>query len=184
MIVLALDQARNCGFALFDSDTKAIVSYGCFSYPSPKYTFAQAVMHLESVVEKLIDSRGVEAVCLEGIQLRANPRSFAALAQLQGVLINVCEKRQMPYAVVQPSSWQNYCGARGRSTKEIKQKLEQIVVDEDVKLKGKKASKVLSIQFVKDKYGIETYNDNVADAVCIGTYIVNNIEKLGNVQEK
>ena len=41
---------------------------------------------------------------------------------------------------------------------------------------GKKQSKVLSLEYVRDTYGVTTLNDNVSDAICIGTYVVNNIE--------
>ena len=45
-----------------------------------------------------------------------------------------------------------------------------------VETNGKKESKILSIQFVKDQFGIETENDNLADAVSMGFYVVNIME--------
>lgn len=45
-----------------------------------------------------------------------------------------------------------------------------------MELTGKKESKILSIQFVKDQFGIETTNDNVADSICMGFYVTNIIE--------
>lgn len=45
-----------------------------------------------------------------------------------------------------------------------------------VETNGKKESKILSIQFVKDQFGIETENDNLADAVSMGFYVVNIVE--------
>lgn len=74
------------------------------------------------------------------------------------------------YGYVAPSQWQNFCKARGRNSKEIK---EQVL---SVELTGKKESKILSIQFVKDQFGIETTNDNVADSICMGFYVTNIIE--------
>lgn len=74
------------------------------------------------------------------------------------------------YGYVAPSQWQNFCKARGRNSKEIK---EQVL---SVELTGKKESKILSIQFVKDQFGIETTNDNVADSICMGFYATNIIE--------
>lgn len=74
------------------------------------------------------------------------------------------------YGYVAPSQWQNFCKARGRNSKEIK---EQVF---SVELTGKKESKILSIQFVKDQFGIETTNDNVADSICMGFYVTNIIE--------
>ena len=77
------------------------------------------------------------------------------------------------YDFVAPAQWQNYCQARGRSAKEIKDKIMTIEVT------GKKQSKILSIEAAKILYGIETENDNLADAIMIGHYAVNNIDIEG-----
>lgn len=82
----------------------------------------------------------------------------------------------MYYDTVYPSQWQNYCKARGRTTSEKKKKTDDI---EENKSNVKK-SKVLSIEFVKDNYDVVTDNDNIADAICIGNYVVNNV----NFREK
>lgn len=74
------------------------------------------------------------------------------------------------YGYVAPSQWQNFCKARGRNSKEIKS---QVLA---VETNGKKESKILSIQFVKDQFGIETENDNLADAISIGFYVTNIVE--------
>ena len=42
------------------------------------------------------------------------------------------EKNEYLYSFVAPTQWQNYCKARGRSTKEIKEKIKTLEV------KGKK----------------------------------------------
>ena len=84
--------------------------------------------------------------------------------------MNLFEKNEYLYGYVAPSQWQNFCKARGRNSKEIKS---QVLA---VETNGKKKSKILSIQFVKDQFGIETENDNLADAVSMGFYVVNIME--------
>lgn len=84
--------------------------------------------------------------------------------------MNLFEKNEYLYGYVAPSQWQNFCKARGRNSKEIKS---QVLA---VETNGKKESKILSIQFVKDQFGIETENDNLADAVSMGFYVVNIME--------
>lgn len=84
--------------------------------------------------------------------------------------MNLFEKNEYLYGYVAPSQWQNFCKARGRNSKEIKS---QVL---SVEANGKKESKILSIQFVKDQFGIETENDNLADAVSMGFYVVNIVE--------
>lgn len=154
----------------FDYEKKELIGYGTFSFDSKKYTYAKAIQHIEELVESLLKAYDISAVFVEDIQLRANVQAFKKLAQLQGVLVNLFEKNEYLYGYVAPSQWQNFCKARGRNSKEIKS---QVL---SVETNGKKESKILSIQFVKDQFGIETENDNLADAVSMGFYVVNIVE--------
>lgn len=167
---MAIDQARNGAWSVFNYETKELIGYGTFSFDSKKYTYAKAILHIEELVTSLLKSYDVSAVFIEDIQLRANVQAFKKLAQLQGVLVNLFERNDYLYGYVAPSQWQNFCKARGRNSKEIK---EQVL---SVELTGKKESKILSIQFVKDQFGIETTNDNVADSICIGYFVSNTVE--------
>lgn len=173
MKILAVDQARHGAWALFDYEEKKLLEYGTWAFESKSYTFEQAILHIEALLNEVIQTHNIDAVFLEDIQLRQNVQSFKRLAQLQGVLVNLCEKTNILYNLVAPTQWQNFCKARGRTTKEIKSKVTS------VEPSNKKASKVLSLQAVKDQYGLETENDNLADAVMIGHYIVNKI-KIGS----
>ena len=74
----------------------------------------------------MIKENDIAAVFIEDIQLRVNVQSFKKLAQLQGVLVNLFEKNEYLYSFVAPTQWQNYCKARGRSTKEIKEKIKTL----------------------------------------------------------
>lgn len=114
---------------------------------------------------ELIQTNDIDVVFIEDTQLRQNAQSFKKLAQLQGALINLCEGLAVPYESVPPTRWQSYCGARGRSVKEQKSNI----------MEGPKASKLLSMQFVRNQFGIETDNDNLADAICIGWFAINHI---------
>lgn len=174
--ILAIDQARNGAWAIFDYQSKKLVTYGTFSYDNKSFTYAKAILAIENLVDSLIKSYGISAVFIEDIQLRANVQSFKKLAQLQGVLVNLFEKNEYLYDFVAPSQWQNYCKARSRTTKEIKEKIKALEAS------GKKESKILSIQFVKEKYNVDTENDNLSDAICIGHYAVNHFKIERNAQ--
>ena len=102
--------------------------------------------------------------------MQSNVESFKRLAQLQGAIFYYCAANEILLSTVKPSQWQNYCRARGRTSKEIKSGVTSLEAS------GKKQSKVLSLEYVRDNYGVTTLNDNVSDAICIGTYVVNNIE--------
>ena len=126
-------------------------------------------MLIERHTESLMKENDISAVFVEDINLRKNVKTFKNLAQLQGVLLNLFEKTGIAYDTILPSKWQGYCKARGRTLKEQKGEITS------VRLQGKSPSKILSIEFVKDNFGIDTTNDNIADAICIGWYVVNNI---------
>ena len=169
MNILAVDQARHGAWAVFDYEEKSLVDYGTWAFESKNHTFEQAILHIEALINEVIHTRCIDAVFFEDIQLRKNVQSFKKLAQLQGVLVNLCEKNEYLYGLVAPTQWQNFCKARGRTTKEIKSKVTEIDKGE------KTSSKVLSMQFVKDNFGIETENDNLSDAICIGHFVVNKL---------
>lgn len=170
---MAVDQARSGAWSVFDYETKNPVSYGTFTYGNKDFTYARATVEIENLIHSVIEAYHVSAVFLEDIQLRQNVNSFKKLAMLQGVLAASFEKGEYLYAFIAPAKWQNYLGTRGRNEKEKKAAIKEVPDT------GKKKSKTLSIQFVKEQFGIETDNDNLSDALCIGWYVCNEIKLTG-----
>lgn len=170
MEILAVDQARHGAWAVYNYEKKKLLDYGTWGFKNSEFTFEQVVMKVEKLIDGVIRTHNVDAVFFEDIQMQQNVLSFKRLAQLQGVLVNLCEKNNYLYGLVSPSQWQTYCNARGRTAREVKEKVLAIIP------LGKKTSKILSLQAAKDLYGIETENDNLADAVMLGHYVVNNID--------
>lgn len=173
MRIIAFDQARHGGWSVFEYPSGKLVAYGSFAYEQNRYTYPQAIMQIEKLATALVREYKVSALFMEDIQLQFNVQAFKKLAQLQGVLVNFCEKHNLLYGIVTPTQWQNHCKARGRNAKELKNEITEINCTD------KKDSKVLSLQFVKDRFHIETDNDNVADAICIGYYVCDVIEIKG-----
>ena len=116
MNILAIDQARNGAWSVFNYETKSLIGYGYFSFDSKKYTYAKTIQHIEELVSSLLISYDISAVFIEDIQLRANVQAFKKLAQLQGVLVNLFEKNEYLYGYIAPSQWQNFCKARSIHT--------------------------------------------------------------------
>ncbi len=129
-------------------------------------------MHIKELILTVLKAYDIGAVFVEDIQMRVSVSSFKKLAQLQGVLVNLFEENEYLYGFIAPSQWQNFCKARGRNAKEKNARV--LALEKS----GVKQSKILSIQFIKDQFGIETENDNLADAISIGWYVVNAIEIL------
>lgn len=169
MNILAIDQARNGAWCIYDYERKSPIAYGSFSFPGDKFTYAQAMVGICDIVKNLMEKYKAAAVFIEDIHLRKNADSFKKLAQLQGALVSMFERNEYLYDFVPPSRWQSYCNARGRTTKEIKSKITEVQ-------SVTKRSKILSIQAVKELYGIDTMDDNLADSIMIGHYIVNNVK--------
>lgn len=170
MNILAIDQARKGGWCVMEYESKSLVDCGSFDFPVDKCTFIEAAVKISELTTELMERYAASAVFIEDIQLRQNVKSFKRLAQLQGALAADFERREYLYDFIPPTRWQAYCNARGRNEKEKKAKLTEISTE------GKKASKQLSIRYVADKFGVHTDDDNLADAICICDYVVNNIE--------
>ena len=155
MRILAIDKALNGAWSLFDSRTSRLLEHGWFSFDVKKYTFPEAVLEIEKLVANLIKQYKVKYVAIEDIQLRLNAQSFKKLAQLQGVLVNLCEKHKLHYGLVAPTRWQAYC---------------KNYYTENGQERKFANTKELSISYVKDVFDIDTANDNLADAICICQY--------------
>lgn len=171
--ILALDQARNGAWSVFDYESKELIGKGTFSFDSKKYTYAKTILHIEELIASVIIAYDVSAIFIEDIQLRANVQAFKKLAQLQGVLVNLFEKNDYLYGYVAPTQWQNFCKVCRRNFMDANGIKDQ---EDYSDMSGKKDSKILSIKFVKDQFCIDTDNDNLADAICIGYYVVNTVE--------
>lgn len=178
MKILSIDQARSGAWSIFDYETKKLIDYDTFCYDSKKYTYAKAVLNIEQLIAEIIRTHDISAVFIEDIQLRANVQAFKRLAQLQGVLVNLFEKNEYLYDFVVPTQWQNFC------RKQVKDKNDEKDMDCSIPLTAKKKSKMESIKFIKDMFDIETDNDNLADAICIGWYVVNMVEIQTITQSK
>lgn len=164
--ILAIDQARNGAWSVFNNSKKELVGYGTFSFDNKLYSYSKVILHIEELISSIIKAYDIKYVSIEDIQLRVNVQAFKKLAQLQGVLVNLCERSKLKYGLVAPTQWQNFCKDKNKN---ISHKVE-------VEHPDKKNSKKLSLQFIKDKFDIDTDNDNLADAICIGYYTVNNIK--------
>lgn len=165
--ILAVDQARHGGWAVYDYDNKELIDHGTF-FVNPDLSFEDAIYQITNSIWMIICDYNVDAVFFEDTQYQKNIDSFKKLCWLQGALIHMFKDKEMLYAIIPPSRWQGFCNARGRSSSEIKEK---ITKSEDAKRK----SKALTIEYVKEKFNIDTTDDNLADAICIGFYVVNNI---------
>lgn len=176
MFILCIDQARSGAWSIYNYGEKELVKYGAFDFDREHYTFAEATHAVKNIIANIIKTEDISAVFIEDIQMRHNVDAFRKLASLQGVLIDYCVENELLYELIAPTKWQSFCRARGRTAKEIKADKAilkgKVIKTED---NNKKESKMLSINYVKEKFNINTENDNISDSICLGWYVVNNV---------
>lgn len=169
--VLAIDQARHGAWSLYDSDTRELLKYGIFEFDKPHTTYAKVLVNTETLLEALIQEHQPDYIAIEDIQLRVSTTVFKKLAWLQGVLVHYCEKHKLSYGLIMPTRWQKYC-------RDYLKSIPELMNNEELHLKcpTKGASKLLSLTYVRERFGIVTNNDNLADAICIGHYVTNEVD--------
>ena len=161
-ILISLDQARELGFSIFNIDTKELIEYDMEKFSSGKKIYKDyddAIFHIRKMVEKLIDEYSPSTITVEGVQMQQNKAVFAKLSRLQGVLINCLKENNINYIVIPPVTWKSYLKiSKGNKT------------DREIEKKN-------SIKFAKEKLGVDTDDDNISDAICMGYYTLNKYEK-------
>lgn len=152
--LLALDQSsRVTGWAVFDGSK--LEAYGKIEYDSS--TPIEDRLHgLRQQVKDLILAHGVNEVVMEDIQLQNNVvnnvQTFKTLAEVFGVLSELCVDLHIPQQAVLASSWKSVLGIKG---------------------KDRAAQKRNAQQWVIDTYEIKPIQD-ICDAICIGNYVIKN----------
>lgn len=151
--ILALDQAsRTTGWAVFQEDK--LVASGTFTVADDY--FANRLVKIREKVDSLIQQYDINKVLLEDIQLQGqtnNVTTYKALAEVLGVLEELCSERKIPHELVHSQTWKSSLGIKGRDRATQKRNAQAYVA--------------------------ETYNKKVSqdesDSICLGAaYIKNN----------
>ncbi len=157
MRILALDQAsRVSGWAIFDGDT--LEQYGKIDV-SKYFELGERLHVIRQEVEHLIDDEHIDAVILEDIYMDGqrvnNVQTFKALAEVFGVLYELCIDMEKPVEAVLAGTWKSTLGIKGKTRPEQKKNAQQWVIT---------------------NYNVKPTQDE-CDAICIGAH---KIRSLGN----
>lgn len=152
MRILALDQAsRVSGWAIFDGDT--LEQYGKIDV-SKYFELGERLHQIRQEVEHLIDDEHIDAVILEDIYMDGqrvnNVQTFKALAEVFGVLYELCIDMEIPVEAVLAGTWKSTLGIKGKTRPEQKQNAQKWVIE---------------------TYGKKPTQDE-CDAICIGAHKV------------
>ena len=158
--ILALDAATNVtGYSIYDNG--ALVAFGTYKADDKKEVTAR-INEMKHWVEKMIDTISPDFIGIEHVQLQGyNGNNFQVelyrkLANLQGVLLDLCFEKDIYCDLVYATQWRKYCGVGEGTGRENKKKQAQ--------------------DKVKLWYGQDCTQDE-ADAICIGKYFVGKTNK-------
>ena len=152
MRTLVFDQAKHCGWALFEENE--LIEYGVEKFGDDKTTYENILLPAFQFVGKALTETRAENAVIESIQYQSNMSTYRKLAMLQGVFVYAFLEQDIPYQIIESSKWKSLCGIKGRKRQEQKEN---------------------AILFVKNKFNIDVTSDE-ADAICMGWSVVNNLE--------
>lgn len=152
MRILALDQAsRITGWAIFDGGE--LIEYGAID--ASRYSdLGDRLYTLRNSVKNIITEFKIDKVILEDIFLDEqkvnNIQTFKVLAEVFGVLYELCVELKIPVEAVLAGTWKSSLHIKGRTRPEQKKSARE---------------------WVLNNYNIKTVQD-AADAICIGAHIL------------
>lgn len=150
MRILALDQSsRVSGWALFDDDE--LIEYGKIDL-SNEPQIGERLHKLRCLIRDMIQELKIEKVILEDIYMDGqkinNVQTFKILAEVFGVLFELCIALNIPVEAVLAGTWKSTLNIKGKT-----------------RLEQKSAAQT----WVAENYGLKVVQD-IADAICIGSH--------------
>lgn len=146
-IIIGLDQATKItGYSIFKNDK--LYDYGTFK--TTKDTEVARINEIKKWLISLIQLYKPNLVGVEGIQMQDifGVTTFETLAHLQGVIVDALYENEVEYQICHTASWRAHCKVKGKSRKEKKESMQNIV---------------------KENYNL-IVTDDEADAIGIGKY--------------
>lgn len=144
------------------------------------------------IYEKIIDSShktkvffdqfdNLEHIVIEQVIYLNSPKTAANLAMSHGALVSAASLGGIKHiASVSPMQWQNWVGNK-RLTTEEKEKIKNDNPNKTAswyKSQERLFRKQRTIKFVNQKFNIKVNDDDVADAIAIGAWVIDNWNKV------
>lgn len=147
-ILIALDESTTCtGYAVFD-DGK-LIKHGLFALKSKDVL--ERVSYIMEEIEKLIKTYKPDNMVIEDVQITMNAATAKSLLGLQFMIEVYAHRNNISCETYRTTKWRKILGlSNSRSL-------------------DRKAKKQETIDYIKDKYGIDVLKDDESDAIAIGT---------------
>lgn len=179
--VLAIDAStNNIAFALFDGND--LKSFGKIKYTG--LTTYEKVIDAAKKTKAFFDLYGpIDAIVIEHTVFMNSPKTAADLALVQGALLGAAGMSGInSIRSVAPITWQNYLGNKKLS------KEEKLVIRNEnpgrseswLKTYERNFRKERTIKLIDINYDKVVTDNDIADAIGIGHYAINNWERLTN----
>ena len=148
--ILALDQSsRVTGYAVFRDGS--LIDSGTFTTTDD--FIPDRLVQIRKKVISLIEFHNIDKVLLEDIQMQTQVNNVAThkvLAEVLGVLEELCAERKIPHELIHSSTWKSGLGIKGRD---------------------RAAQKKNAQAYVSEVYNLKVSQDE-SDAICIGSHYI------------
>ena len=151
---MAIDQAKTTGYALFENNV--LVDYGAIEIGRKSDIYENILLSARTKLNELLHRMNADLVVIEDIQQQnQNVSTYKKLAMLMGVLLCLFQENGIAYDVVPPTRWKSFCKIKGRKRQEQKDN---------------------TVLFVKEMFGLTNITEDMADAISLGWYGINNMK--------
>lgn len=176
--VCSIDASTNSlAFAIFSD--KKLKSFGKINF-SGVNTF-QKVGDAARKTEEVFKQFDIDAIVIEHAVFMNSPKTMADLAMVQGALLGAAMKTGIKtIGSINPITWQTYLG-NGKLTKDEKALIVKDNPGKSVawyKSKERDFRKQRTINILNINYDVNVSDHDVADAIGIGHYSINNWGKI------
>ena len=184
--ICAIDASTNSlAFALFDTQQKALGTIGKINFEG-KDTY-EKVMDAGQKVKAFFDYYGgFEAIVIEHTVFMNSPKTAADLALVQGAILGAAgQSGTKAIGKVAPITWQIFIG-NGKLTKDEKFFIRSKNPGKSEawhKSNEREIRKQKTIRFINMQYDKDISDNDVADAVGIGHWAINNWNKALGVDK-
>jgi Holliday junction resolvasome RuvABC endonuclease subunit len=178
--IMSIDASTtSIAYAVFDGKQLVISGKVEFSGKDVYQKIASAIGSVITVIQDL----NPEAVVIERAVFINSPKTMSELSMVQGAILAGASLAGVKiFKGTNPIAWQSYIG-NGKLTKDAKilmRKLNPNKSESWYKQNEREVRKQKTINFVNINYDLEINDNDIADAIGIGHYSLNNWEKLGD----
>lgn len=180
----------NGNFCSIDASTTSL-AYAIFSNGELKdcgkilFNGVTVYDKIKDAVEKVFivfDPIEIDFVVIERSIFLNSPKTMSELSMMQGAIMTLLASAGVGNCFfVPPITWQNFIGNKAL-TKEEKLKIRNENPDRSsswYKTFERNYRKLRTIRFVNINYDLDIDDNDMADAIGIGHYVINNVEKMG-----